>query len=271
MNRRPSGSPVPLSTWAVAAAGGLTVAAALLACGGPESFRSDRDGAFPDLRGTGGAGTAIGSGGTVPGDGSVGSGGVPSSSGGAPIGTGGRGTGGATGSGGAATGGRGGSASGGAASGGRSAGTGGATTGGRGAGGATGTGGRATGTGGARTGGRGGNTATGGMGSGGRGTGGRGTGGATPTGPCDGLCEDPVKLAPKTNSGALGTMATCHEITGMVSGIVCGNFTAPRTLSVNGTAVTCAGGNINPPPLRAGGYCMETTAGQTSSAYFTTY
>jgi hypothetical protein len=66
-------------------------------------------------------------------------------------------------------------------------------------------------------------------------------------------------------------MATCHEIVGMVSGIVCGNFTAPRTLSVNGTAVNCSGGNLTPPALRAGGYCMETTAGQTSSAYFTTY
>ncbi|MEP6653811.1 MAG: hypothetical protein ABJA82_10650 [Myxococcales bacterium] len=69
--------------------------------------------------------------------------------------------------------------------------------------------------------------------------------------------------------GNLGTAATCHQIIGKIQGVICGNFVAPRTLTVNGAANPCTGGAL--PAPRYGGYCIQATAGQASYAYFTTY
>ena len=55
------------------------------------------------------------------------------------------------------------------------------------------------------------------------------------TGPCAGICANPGEVAPNTNSGDLGTAETCDEVIGNVRNMVCGNFVAPRTLTVNGT------------------------------------
>lgn len=255
---RPGRSPAAAQTARVLVTGALFV----WACGGVEAFHAGTDGG-PSA--SGGATPASGGATSAGGAPASGSGGGPVATGGTPVGTGGRNTGGA-GTGGRGTGGRG--------TGGRA--SGGADTGGRSSGGASAVGGRGTGGrfGGGDSGGRssGGASAAGGRGTGGvAATGGRGTGGASAMGPCGGLCEDPVNVPPKTNSGALGTGATCHQVVGMVAGIVCGNFTAPRTFSVNGNTVSCNGSNITVPALRNGGYCMESTAGQTSSAYFTTY
>ena len=165
--------------------------------------------------------------------------------GGSPPGSGGSGsggkvaTGGITGTGGTATGGI--------------TGTGGTAT-----GGITGTGGKVTGTGG---------TATGGV------TGTGGAAGATGTGPCAGLCTSTATIAPKANSGDLGTGATCQEVTGgTVTGLVCGNFVAPRTFTVNGMSFNCtSGGTFTLPAEKNGGYCMQASAGNYSYAYFGTY
>ena len=73
-------------------------------------------------------------------------------------------------------------------------------------------------------------------------------------------------------SGALGTSATCHQTTAHLAGLVCGNFVAPRRLTVNGDPITCNGASVtNLPPAVDGGYCIETTAGDYSFAYFSTY
>jgi hypothetical protein len=70
----------------------------------------------------------------------------------------------------------------------------------------------------------------------------------------------------------LGTGATCNEVVGSVTHLVCGNFVAPRTFSVNGTSFDCVAGSggVLPAPIN-GGFCMEASAGQYSYAYFTTY
>ena len=54
--------------------------------------------------------------------------------------------------------------------------------------------------------------------------------------------------------------------------MICGNFVAPRTFTVNGTAVDCVTGvNTSLPPSRNGGFCMQASAGLYSYAYFSTY
>ncbi len=74
------------------------------------------------------------------------------------------------------------------------------------------------------------------------------------------------------NSGDLGTAATCDEVVGSVAHMVCGNFVAPRTFTVNGMTINCvAGGSFTLPAPRNGGFCMEASAGNYSYAYFTTY
>jgi hypothetical protein len=112
----------------------------------------------------------------------------------------------------------------------------------------------------------GGTTATGGTGGNGGST---GTGG---TGPCAGTCTNPITQAPNTNSGDLGTGATCHEVAGDVGSVACGNFAAPRTFTVNGTMFDCVtdAGGILPAP-RNGGWCLEAGAGNYSYSYFATY
>ena len=64
---------------------------------------------------------------------------------------------------------------------------------------------------------------------------------------------------------------TLRSIVGSVTHIVCGNFVTPRALTVNNTAVSCAGSGVALPAARNGGWCMETTAGQYDYAYFNTY
>ena len=92
------------------------------------------------------------------------------------------------------------------------------------------------------------------------------------TGPCAGICANPGEVAPNTNSGDLGTAETCDEVIGNVRNMVCGNFVAPRTLTVNGTAeFPCGGGNVTLPAARNGGFCMQASAGNYSYAYFATY
>jgi hypothetical protein len=75
------------------------------------------------------------------------------------------------------------------------------------------------------------------------------------------------------NSGALGTGATCQEVTGgSLTGFVCDNFVAPRTFTVNGTSFNCVtGGTFSLPAQRNGGYCMQASAGDYSYAFFATY
>ena len=113
-------------------------------------------------------------------------------------------------------------------------GTGGATTGAPGTGGSTAVGGRggATGSAGA-AGGHAGGGASGTAGRGGAsGSGAAGSGGVMGTGPCAGLCANPMAVPPMVNSGDLGTGATCDSVVGAVTHIVCGNFVAPRTMTV---------------------------------------
>jgi hypothetical protein len=281
--------------------GGSLCAFALLACQGPEAFyRGDVDAALsgiagathiPDTEGTGGT---AGSGTLTGVAGSQGRGGAGGMGRGGATGLGGMGRGGATGVAGMGRGGAtgvGGMGRGGATATGRGGaggmGRGGATgVGGTGRGGAAGTGrGGATGTtdGGPRDGatgvdaGRGGTTGTtdGGPRDGATamdaGRDGGGDTGPSGTGPCAGLCSNPGTVPPATASGDLGTDATCDEVVGNITHLVCGNFVAPRTLKVNNVTVTCAGGGVSLPAARNGGWCMQASAGQYSYAYFNTY
>lgn len=86
-------------------------------------------------------------------------------------------------------------------------------------------------------------------------------------GPCAGLCADPTTGL----TGALGTGAICQEVLGMYKGVYCPNFIHPRTLSVNGVDVACIGGTVDLPPTRNGGYCMQASAGENSSATYAFY
>jgi len=71
-------------------------------------------------------------------------------------------------------------------------------------------------------------------------------------------------------SGNLGTNATCHQTTATLNGGNCGNFVSPRTLSVNGTVMSCNNGNWSSLPAKVnGGYCIQATPGQFSYAYMT--
>jgi hypothetical protein len=91
------------------------------------------------------------------------------------------------------------------------------------------------------------------------------------TGPCAGLCSNPGTVRPAVASGDLGVEATCDEVIGDITHLVCGNFVAPRTLKVNNVTVSCAGGGVALPAPRNGGWCMQASAGQYSYAYFNTY
>lgn len=95
-----------------------------------------------------------------------------------------------------------------------------------------------------------------------------------PSGPCDGLCNNPVNISfpayGSYQSGNLGTGAGCFQTTSVVHGGNCGNFASPRTLSVNGVQETCNFQNWSSLPApRNGGYCVQTTAGSYDWAYFT--
>ena len=245
---------------------------AIASCQGPDEFYRYEDGgltgaaANPQLDASGVGGRATGTAGTSP-AGTAGATGQAGTTGAA-------GRGGMTGQAGAT--GRGGT-TGAAGTGARGGTTGAAGMGGRGGttgvAGMTGRGGT---TGGAGMSGRGGMTGTAGRGgtTGAAGMGARGGAGGMigGTGPCAGICANPGEVAPNTNSGDLGTAETCDEVIGNVRNMVCGNFVAPRTLTVNGTTeFTCAGGNVALPAARNGGYCMQASAGNYSYAYFATY
>jgi hypothetical protein len=91
--------------------------------------------------------------------------------------------------------------------------------------------------------------------------------------PCSAFCAAPVVYSTSNfQSGNLGTNATCHQTTATLNGGNCGNFVSPRTLSVNGTVMSCNNGNWSslPAPVN-GGYCIQTTAGNQPWAYFTTW
>jgi hypothetical protein len=278
--------------------GASLCAFAFLACQGPEAFyRGDGDATvsgvagathLPDVEGAGGttgAGTLTGvagspgrGGATATGRGGTGGMGRGGSTGAGRGGAGGVGRGGSTGAGRGGAGGMGRGGAGGMGRGGATGmGRGGAT--GMGRGGATGItdGGARDGATGVDAGGRGGapGPSDGGPRDGattvdaGRDVG--GDSGPTGTGPCAGLCSNPGMVAPGTASGDLGTEATCDEVVGNVTHLVCGNFVAPRTLKVNNVTVSCAGGGVALPAARNGGWCMQASAGQYSYAYFNSY
>ncbi|MES1172938.1 MAG: hypothetical protein ABUL62_01325 [Myxococcales bacterium] len=90
--------------------------------------------------------------------------------------------------------------------------------------------------------------------------------------PCSGFCSNPVTFNGALQSGNLGTGAVCYQTTANINGGNCGNFVSPRTLSVNGTVMTCNNGNWPSIPAKVnGGYCVYTTAGNQPWAYFTTW
>src|SRR5207237_306398 len=73
------------------------------------------------------------------------------------------------------------------------------------------------------------------------------------TGPCAGLCADPVVFTATSYSVSnLGTAATCHETTAALNGVICSNFTPPRTFSVNGVPKDCNSALTTLPPKRNG-------------------
>jgi hypothetical protein len=91
---------------------------------------------------------------------------------------------------------------------------------------------------------------------------------------CTGLCSNPVTFTINGSyqSGNLGTGAVCYQTTSTLNSGNCGNFVSPRTLKVNGTTETCNGSNwTTVPAKRNGGYCIQTTAGNQSYAYFTAW
>jgi mannobiose 2-epimerase len=90
--------------------------------------------------------------------------------------------------------------------------------------------------------------------------------------PCDGLCTSPTNFTMNYSysSGSLGTGVVCRQTTSAVHGGNCGNFASSRSLSVNGTKMTCNAGNWSAiPAARNGGYCISTTSGNYAWAYFT--
>jgi len=96
---------------------------------------------------------------------------------------------------------------------------------------------------------------------------------ALPGTPCTGLCSNPTTFTwsgANYQSGNLGTGAICRETTHPVVGGNCGNMAAGRTLSVNGTVEVSNGANwASIPPVRNGGYCIQTTAGNWAWAFNT--
>jgi hypothetical protein len=97
-------------------------------------------------------------------------------------------------------------------------------------------------------------------------------GGGSGTNPCAGLCSSPTTFGPPANysSGNLHLAATCHETTENLQAANCGEMSG-RTFQVNGTTVTCNGGNIALPAKRNGGYCFQASAGGLDYAWFSTW
>jgi hypothetical protein len=91
--------------------------------------------------------------------------------------------------------------------------------------------------------------------------------------PCASFCANPVVYTANPYQAAnLGNGATCHETTAPITAGNCGNLVSPRKLTVNGTAMTCNSSTWSQlPPKVNGGYCIQTTAGNESWAWFTTW
>ena len=92
--------------------------------------------------------------------------------------------------------------------------------------------------------------------------------------PCAGLCSNPVNFTINGSYQAsnIGTGAVCYQTTSILHGGNCGNVASGRTLSVNGSQRPCTGANWSSvPAARNGGYCIQTTSGNYSYAYFTTW
>ena len=92
--------------------------------------------------------------------------------------------------------------------------------------------------------------------------------------PCDGICTSPTtfSMSGSYSSGNLGTGTVCRQTTSVVRGGNCGNLVSPRTLSVNGTPMTCNGGSWSTTPAaRNGGYCVSATSGNYAWGYFTVW
>lgn len=90
--------------------------------------------------------------------------------------------------------------------------------------------------------------------------------------PCDGICAGATSFTVNGSysSGNLGTAAVCRQTTSVVHSGNCGNFAAGRTLTVNGTQMTCNGGSwSNVPAARNGGYCVSVSSGNYAWGYFT--
>jgi hypothetical protein len=149
--------------------------------------------------------------------------------------------------------------------------TGGTTSGGMGGAGRTGTGGSAgkggtstggTGTagkGGSTTGGTGGSAGKGGSSTGGTGGGSAGKGGTSTGGTGSGTtCSNPIEMTDGAAMEFGTTNAVCIRVTEQVDGWGCSNMTG-RTVSVNGTAVTC--GQMPLPARQQNAYYFSFTAG----------
>jgi hypothetical protein len=90
--------------------------------------------------------------------------------------------------------------------------------------------------------------------------------------PCTGICTNPTNFTVNGSysSGNLGTGVVCRQTTSVVHSGNCGNLVSPRTLSVNGTQMTCNGGNWSAiPAARNGGYCVSTPSGNYAYSYYT--
>lgn len=90
--------------------------------------------------------------------------------------------------------------------------------------------------------------------------------------PCSGLCNNPVELSVPDGttfqSGSLGSAATCHETTSELLSAACSGFSGGRKLTINGREIACDGNFRYPlPPQRNHGYCIQTTAGNSSASF----
>jgi len=90
--------------------------------------------------------------------------------------------------------------------------------------------------------------------------------------PCSGLCNSPVEFnvpdGTTFQSGSLGSAATCHETTSELFSFACSGFFSGRKLTLNGREIDCDGDFQYPlPPQRNHGYCVQTTAGNSSAVF----
>jgi hypothetical protein len=92
--------------------------------------------------------------------------------------------------------------------------------------------------------------------------------------PCAGICSNPTSftISGYYQSASLGTSARCYQTSSTIHGGRCGNFVSPRTLKVNGTAEVCNAGNWSSIPAKVGGgYCIQVSSGNYSSANFSVW